>query len=178
MSLCSHPERHHKCWSSLRPVDGSVLTGSAVIFISNSVPDGDPLTLITASASRLLSSSDIQNVRALSFPSGPLTMIPFVLIATPMKSPYCHLVEFAPLAAPSPRTRSFLSSWWSRVLLQWRLAILIHRESVDDGCRVIHHEGHHRGVRFHRLLDVGLQRVLQHPTRSRVTELQALSELP
>ena len=32
---------------------GSVLTGSAVIFSSNSVPDGDPLTIITTCASHL-----------------------------------------------------------------------------------------------------------------------------
>ena len=49
-------------------------------------------------------------------------------------------------------------------------AILIHRESVDDGCRLVHHERHHQGVRIYRLLDVGLRCVLQHSwsTRSRV----------
>ena len=47
--------------------------GSAVIFHSNSVPDGDPFTLTTASASNLSSSGNLPNVNALSFPSGPLT---------------------------------------------------------------------------------------------------------
>ena len=28
---------------------------------------------------------------SLSFPSGPLTVISFVLVETPMDSPYCHL---------------------------------------------------------------------------------------
>ena len=139
-------ERHHKYWSSLRPVDGSVLTGSAVIFISNSVPDGDPLTLITASASRLLSSSE---------PECPCS---FISVGTAHHDPvryrcYTHEEPVLPprrVCSPcytlSPELSHFSLRGGPACLLQWRLAILIHKESVDDGCRMIHH-----GVRFQSL---------------------------
>ena len=50
------------------------------------VPDGDLLTFITVSASRFLSFDNLWNVNVLLLPSGPLTMISIVLVATPMKT--------------------------------------------------------------------------------------------
>ena len=42
-------------------------------------------------------------------------------------------------------------------------SMLIHRENVDDGCRVVHHECHYSRVRLDLLLDVGHKRTLRYP---------------
>ena len=118
------------------------MTGSAAIFSSNSSPDGDPLTRITAFASHLLSSGNLLNVHARSFPS----VISFVLVATPMNCPYGHLMSsLFPLSY-------FVMSWTQyflselnhgsvrgrpSLLLHRGLAILIHREHVVC-CRMVH----------------------------------------
>ena len=101
--------------------------------------DGDPATLITASA---------------SFPSGPLTIVSFVLVATLMKKPVLPAhIEFVPLVVLRHGLEQYLLTELSHfsILRSSRvpspsasfigcLAVLVHRKSVDDGCCMAHHE--------------------------------------
>ena len=87
----------------------SVMIGSVQLELR---PRCDPLTRIAASASHRLSIGNFLNVHALTFPSGPFTMISFVLVATPMNSPYCNLAPFVVFrhvagTVFSPRTQPF-----------------------------------------------------------------------
>ena len=99
----------------------------------------------------------------------------FVLVATPMKSPYCHLTSsVSPCCGSShagtissPGTHLFSVCCRSACLVHRCLAVLVHGESVNDVFAVWSTpERHHWRVRLDCLLDVGRQRVHQHPGQS------------
>ena len=173
----NHSELHHKCCLCLHPLVRCV-TVSAVIFNSNFVPDGDPLTFTTAPASHL----GLLSISGMSM----LFPVPRRPAHNDLVRSRCHTheepvllphVKFVPLDVLRHGLEQYLLRELGYFpvcgrparLFHRGLAILIRRESVDDGCLVVHHERYHWRVRLYRLLDVGPQGVLQHSCQPNYT---------
>ena len=89
-TICVSPELASQVQVLLVACRQVLMTVLTVIFSSNSFPDGDPLTRITASASNLLSSGKVLTVHA---SVGTAHHDLARSRCTPMKSPYCHFMS-------------------------------------------------------------------------------------
>ena len=138
--LVPHLKRHHKKWSCLRPVDR---------FVVNWVR-GDlqfelrPRWRFFHAHHRFCIRSFVSgwNVHALSYLPPHVEFVHLVVLH--------HGLE----RCLPPELGHFSVCGRPACLLHRRLAI---SPTEHDGCRMVHHERHHWGVRFLYLLDVGLQ---------------------
>ena len=127
ISLCLTQKRHHKYWSCPRPVDGFGVNWARSELQFELLPEGRSFHAHRRFCIPSFVFWSLRNVHALSFSSGPFTMISLVLVATPMKSPYCDFTSSLPACCTSSCAGTISSLPCSATSVRGRPTCLLHR---------------------------------------------------